>query len=219
MKGIIAELFYTHIKGLKQSGGDGQYYGHCPFHEDNHPSFSVNLVTGLWCCHAGCGRGDAATFAEELGLDPKPYYQGGNVSPPPGTLSHQPQKEAPLPESEIEKACSWYAYLRDDFERLTKGLPWTREAVEKAGVGYDPDTGRFIYVHQDSQGKVLNVKHGKGKGGQAPYSIRGHGQNRLYPLHLLKDYDTEYVIFTEGEPDVVSLLSHGFQAVTGTTGA
>lgn len=34
----------------------------CPFHNDRHPSFSVNLETGLWCCHAGCGGGNAFDF-------------------------------------------------------------------------------------------------------------------------------------------------------------
>lgn len=34
----------------------------CPFHDDEHPSFSVNLDTGLWHCHAGCGGGDVYSF-------------------------------------------------------------------------------------------------------------------------------------------------------------
>src|SRR5262249_31200413 len=34
----------------------------CPFHDDQNPSFSVNLETGLWCCHAGCGGGDVFSF-------------------------------------------------------------------------------------------------------------------------------------------------------------
>jgi len=29
----------------------------CPFHEDRSPSFYVNLQTGAWICHAGCGHG------------------------------------------------------------------------------------------------------------------------------------------------------------------
>ncbi len=77
----------------------------------------------------------------------------------------------------------------------------------------------FIYVHRDSQGKVLNIKHGKGSGGLAPYNVKGHGQNRLYPAHLLGEYDPGYLILAEGEPDVVTLISQGFQGVTGTAGA
>jgi len=29
----------------------------CPFHDDRHPSLSLNLNKGLWICHAGCGQG------------------------------------------------------------------------------------------------------------------------------------------------------------------
>ncbi len=161
MSGDIAGLFQAHIRNLKPSGANGQYSGHCCFHEDKNPSFSVNLDSGLCRCFGCDFKGDAAGFALKLGLDPKPYYKGGNGSPPPN-IAHtsQPPKETPLPESEVEKGRNWYAYLWDDFDRLTKVLPWTREAVEKAGVGYDPDTGRFVYVHRDSQGKVLNIKHG-----------------------------------------------------------
>ncbi len=220
MSGDIASLFQSHVRNLKPSGANSQFSGLCPFHQDKKPSFSLSLNTGLWKCHAGCGGGDAADFAEKMGLDPKPYYKGGNGSPPPGTApTNQATKDKPLPEAEIQKAREWYTYLRDNFDRLTRDLPWTKEAVKKAGVGYDPDTGRFIYVHRDSQGKVLNIKHGKGRGGQVPYSVQGYGQTRLYPAHLIKDYDPDFVIYCEGEPDVVPLLSHGFQAVTGTNGA
>ena len=46
----------------------------CPLHKDKRPSFSFNL-NGGWHCFAGCGKGDASTLAEKLGLDPKPYYK------------------------------------------------------------------------------------------------------------------------------------------------
>lgn len=59
-------LFEEHIAGLRVRGHQG--YGQCPFHEDHKASFSVDLNTGLWTCHAGCGTGNAHQFAERLGL-------------------------------------------------------------------------------------------------------------------------------------------------------
>lgn len=217
--GDVAGLFQAHIKGLKPSGGNGQHIGLCPFHQDKQPSFSVNLGSGLWTCHAGCGQGDTADFAERVGEDKTKFYRNGNGSPPPSTVTTQPKKETPLPKAEIEQARQWYKYLRDHFDELTKALPWIREAVKATGTGYDSETRRFAFVHRDSAGKVVNVKHHKGPDGEAPYSIPGHGQNRLYPLHLLKDYDPGFVIYCEGEKDAVTLLANNFQAVTGTTGA
>ncbi len=30
----------------------------CPLHDDRNPSFSINAVSGLWICYAGCGAGN-----------------------------------------------------------------------------------------------------------------------------------------------------------------
>lgn len=43
----------------------------CPFHDDSRPSFSANVETGLWICHAGCGKGNYAQFLSRLGGDPQ----------------------------------------------------------------------------------------------------------------------------------------------------
>lgn len=83
----ITELFETHVKNLDSVGNNGQRKGLCPFHEDTHPSFSVNLNPlsteyGLWICFAGCGSGNAPGFAEWVGRDPGPYRRGnGNPHP------------------------------------------------------------------------------------------------------------------------------------------
>lgn len=95
MTGDIAVLFKGHIKELKGVGADGEFTGLCPFHSDRNPSFSVNLDSGLWICHAGCGDGDATDHAARLGIDPKPYYKGGNGSSPPGTVAPKPPFRAP----------------------------------------------------------------------------------------------------------------------------
>jgi hypothetical protein len=36
--------------------------GHCPFHEDQHKSFSVNAEENYWHCFAGCGGGSVIDF-------------------------------------------------------------------------------------------------------------------------------------------------------------
>jgi len=218
--GDIVALFQDNIRDLRPSGSAGQYMGLCPLHHDEHPSFSVNLDNGLCQCF-GCGfKGDAANFAERLGIPPGPYYRGENGSPPPSTaLADQSQKDIPLPEAVVEQARNWYVRLQNDWERLSKDLPWTKEAAKRAGVGYDADADRMVFMHRDSQGRVVNLKHHKGRGSLPPYSIKGHGQNRLYPGHLLPKYDEDFVIYCEGEKDAVTLLSQGYNAVTGTAGA
>ncbi len=36
--------------------------GHCPFHEDEHQSFSVYRDGNYWKCFAGCGGGSIIDF-------------------------------------------------------------------------------------------------------------------------------------------------------------
>lgn len=62
------DFYKEHVKGLKPNPNGTQASGYCLFHEDAKASFSVNLETGLWTCHAGCGSGNAKQFAERLGI-------------------------------------------------------------------------------------------------------------------------------------------------------
>ncbi len=66
VKTCFGDLFTRHIQGLKPSA-NGEALGLCPFHEDNRPSLSVNLESGLWHCF-GCGKkGNSGQFAELVG--------------------------------------------------------------------------------------------------------------------------------------------------------
>jgi hypothetical protein len=48
--------------------------GHCPFHDDQHKSFSINRQSNYWHCFAGCGGGSLIDFwarwREKEGQDP-----------------------------------------------------------------------------------------------------------------------------------------------------
>jgi len=47
---------------LGRVSADGWAQARCPFHEDDRPSFTVNLEHGGWCCFCGCGKGDLVAF-------------------------------------------------------------------------------------------------------------------------------------------------------------
>lgn len=61
----LQALFSRHVQNL--TGGE-QAYGLCPFHPDSQRSFSIDMSSGLWTCHRGCGSGNAVQFAERLNL-------------------------------------------------------------------------------------------------------------------------------------------------------
>ncbi len=221
-------LYQNHIDKIKPAGSNDQYIGSCLKHEDKNPSFTFNTESGLFHCFSCEFSGNAYQFAQSVGINPKPYRNGTF----PLTESHPNQvsknkrkvvksgiREMFLNELDKKQAFSYYKQLLENFDELTKGLTWNIEAVNKTFTGYDPETKRFTFLHTDINGKALNVKWHKSKTGEQPFSIKGHGACRLYPLNLLKDYNHDLpLIFCEGEKDVITLLSRGFQAVTSTTG-
>jgi RecA-family ATPase len=46
--------------GLRRNGAG--HMARCCFHDDRTPSLSVDLEHGVWCCHAGCGKGGLIDF-------------------------------------------------------------------------------------------------------------------------------------------------------------
>jgi DNA primase len=42
------------------------YNCQCPWHQDSHPSFSMNKNTGAWICRAGCGSGYLDGFFQKI---------------------------------------------------------------------------------------------------------------------------------------------------------
>ena len=48
---------FVELKPTKSGG-----VGHCPFHDDEHASFSVNRSGNYWHCFAGCGGGKVEQF-------------------------------------------------------------------------------------------------------------------------------------------------------------
>jgi len=58
-------LAVVQMQGVVLQRSPKGYSGHCPFHEDKTPSFSVDTRKGLYHCF-GCGKsGDHFTFLQE----------------------------------------------------------------------------------------------------------------------------------------------------------
>jgi hypothetical protein len=56
IEGLISQYVELDTKGR----------GHCLFHDDVHPSFSVNSKEGYWHCFSGCGGGSVIDFWMKL---------------------------------------------------------------------------------------------------------------------------------------------------------
>lgn len=66
MDADFAKLAYE--LGIKGRIAGNQMYSRCPLHKDRTPSFSLNLRTGVWTCHYGCGPETGRDFAKLVQL-------------------------------------------------------------------------------------------------------------------------------------------------------
>jgi len=208
-------LFDPYVKNGKRTG-NGQITGLCPFHDDRNPSFSWNEQTGVWICFAKCGSGNAYQFAERNGLDPKPYLTSQNRK-----IDHVPaKKREKLSSGDKQQAGGFHKYLLEHLSELSGEIPnsWTEEDIRRTLTGFDPKGKRLVFQHTDLSGEIVNIKYHKDPEGRVKQ--RPGIESILFPLKLVPEYDPEKpLIYCEGEKDAVTLISQGFQAITGSTGA
>ena len=59
------ELYSSYVGKFKITQKGRQATGLCPFHNDHHPSLSMNIETGCYFCHSCGAKGNAYQFASE----------------------------------------------------------------------------------------------------------------------------------------------------------
>jgi len=200
MKPNYHELYQINVKDAKISGSDShQYSGLCPFHDDKKPSFSFNIGTGLSKCFAGCFKGNAYQFAAKIGVSNPNMYIDNNETKPILRLHQSTPKN-------IEPIGVEYLQAHPELNCPA----WEMSIVQELSIGYENDT--FQFSHFDSDGSVIAVHEHKGR-------VKGDGKAKWYPAHCVDEYQSNAPLYIcEGEKDAVTLLSHGFQCITNTTG-
>jgi hypothetical protein len=224
----------AHINNLKPSSG-GNYIGNCPHpdHDDRHPSFSVHELDRVFNCFA-CGfKGDAVDFAKQFNYDPKPYYRKqGFATSKTGSKSKniagnnkkisENNRDKPSRNKKVSQKANYdrktEAIKRYDlvpFLREKVSYKWTEEAISQLHWSRKYQGIAFPYI--DKAGKWRDVYLHKPRIGNSQ-RLGGLG-NVIYPMHLISHYKSGRVFLLEGEKEVVTMLSHGFDACTFTNGA
>jgi len=149
----------TNLLGAAHQRRGDRLFWLCPFHDDQHPSFEVNLIKKLWICRS-CGKGgDAANLVMEHQKVDFPAavrflagLAGVITSPSPGVKSVAPTDKPParppdeptgLPLAEASSlvadsvACLWGPGGENARDYLhSRGL--TGETIKAASLGYAP---------------------------------------------------------------------------------
>lgn len=186
----------------------------CPFHEDRHPSCSINIETQKFKCHAaGCGKaGDFITFlAGHFKVERHVVIK--DLQERYGTDTVKPIAMQAI---ELYHANIWDA--KTMLHQLAKrGVG--EEAIRKYRLGYKD--GRIIIPVFNENKVCVNLRQYL-PGASAKdkmKNLRGRGKIRLYPIEQIK-YDT--LVICGGEMKAVAVAERvndlGIGAISVTAG-
>lgn len=178
--------------------------GLCPFHDDKNNSFSVDLKTGCWKCHAEDRGGNFTSFYAELnGIDTKEAYksilkQYGAYKPeedkkPEGSLLSysvaQYVLEKRLPEEFLKEQCCLQT-KRD------------KQGVQYLYIPYFNENSDEVTYRKRYGDKQFRWKYGAGK------DICMYGEWKLEQIRT-----AGYVALVEGESDSQSMWYMGISTL------
>lgn len=172
----------------------------CPFHKDDSPSFSVNMDSGLFKCHAGgCGVGGDFRIFTDMAAERLDKF----LAIPPAVIQEAHQRLLSDPD-----AMNWLLSAR--------GL--SRQTAIQFELGLEEDKSR-LWIPVKVGDKYFNVRrHRRDKDLKGPKTYnyeKGYGYARLWP----SDPISQEIWICEGELDCMVLRQMGLESVTGTGGA
>jgi hypothetical protein len=215
----LEEYFLKYIQDAKPDHNG--LNGLCPFHDDKKRSFSVNLKTSQWKCHAGCGEGNIISFhARVNGIDTRESYQ--DLVKIYNLKKKAKKQKEELEVSLIQKFANDMTPAVIDY--LTEKRGWSSDVIKKCQIGYIKKQKRVSIPVFDGKGKLVNIRRYKPNANEDEEKIlswkKGTGQSRLYPIDVLNNAPVnEPIILSEGEPDTLCGLSHELWCITQTAGA
>lgn len=194
---------YSRIIPKYKISGDN-LTGLCPFHDDKNNSFSVDLKTGCWKCHAEDRGGNFTSFYAELnGIDTKEAYKA--ILKKYGAYKAEEDKK---PEgSLLSYSVAQYVLEKRLPEEFLKEQCCLQTKKDKQGIQYlyipyfnensDEATYRKRYG-----GKAFRWKYGASK------DICMYGEWKLEQIRT-----AGYVVLVEGESDSQSMWYMGISTL------
>ena len=186
---------------LKKQGRN--YFGLCPFHSENTPSFSVNQEKQIFHCF-GCGKGgNVITFMMEVeGFN---FYQAlqhlanksGHTIP---QLQHAQQQTNNHEQQTVLNAYEWLTKLYHHLLRRTKDgkeakeylheRGFTDETINEFQIGYSPKVKDFVVQFLEKKGihRQIMVKAGLLKATESNDYVDRFQGRVIFPIsnHLSK---------------------------------
>lgn len=189
----------------------------CPLHKDkNRASLYINLASGAWKCHGGCGAGALSTLCKRTG---KPVPPKASSQEPVRPVATPPTKYVPMQEVVAAEKLLWSpkgkncrAYFKE------RGI--NDATLKKFRVGLDAAEAERAWLPVfDHTGGCVNVRRYDWiKTSPDKYRAygAGYGEERIWPAGVVER--NEEVILFEGETDCLLAHSLGIDNAITTTG-
>lgn len=215
--------------GIRGRRAGNQFYARCPLHRDRTPSFSLNVNTGYWTCHYGCGPENGRTFVKLVELINSVSFMEAkdwmriHTSAPTLEMLHEKierffsepvQADLVLP-GPMPEWMNEYDSLDNNvipIPFLQRGFSW--DTINAFGIRWNPETERVVipvYVEQEMVGTVSRTM----RQGVEPKYVNSPGLQRDQILFGLQPDWTDggTIIIVEGVLDAVWLQQLGHRAV------
>jgi len=246
MQDLILQEVKKHLRYIRMSG-PSNVGGPCPFHksgQEKRPSFYMNLLSGVFYCHA-CGvKGSFIQFLKLVGAS------RAQIDTMMEVYSRQPKK----PQKDLYKnAGRGEHFLNESILGVFQYLPldlvkegFDPKLLRRLEIGFDKEAMRIIFPIRDLEGRLVGLT-GRTVTGEpekyrvykandilrfAPddpltkakyeqYDIKNHNfiwnGHQVYPLSFFGDLDT--VIIVEGYKACIWLLQHDIDNVVALQGS
>lgn len=169
----------------------------CPFHEDKNPSLSIDLIKGVWKCHAGCGAGSV--------IDLLAMFEG--VTPEQFIKDEILKKDD---EFSFETA----APVKPKPIAAVKHKEPDVKPVEEAFYRYTDEIGQLAYEVVRYKPKMFRQR--RWENGGWVWSMEGV---QRYLFKLVEVLKSEEVWIVEGEKDALNLHAIGLCGTCNAGGA
>lgn len=206
--------------GINGAIAGKEYRAKCPLHDDRSPSFSMNIDTGLWICHRGCGSGQFQQLVERTlncsQTEAWDWITHNGVASSVELISQRlaTALNSPSDPEYIPDNLGWlirYNMLGNaamPIWFMNRGFTW--DTVNSWGLKYDQiwDAVIIPVYHQDKLVGTI-TRHTKP---QFPKYQNSPNMPRSQMLFGKYDISQSSIILTEGALDVMWLWQNGYNA-------
>lgn len=222
----MSPVLNRHIRELKpylvgeKPGENGEWGMHCPLHEDEKRSASLNIESGEWYCFAGCGGGRVQDLIRRKAQWVAPdASSNGSMTGAAGVSVNTGSPNEHVSEGSI---AGWHSALMSNDEALDELL--TRrglytDTVIKFEIGWWADKRAYTIPVRGFEGEIWNVRLydlNPRDVRRKIWSVGGMRATELYPVSQL---EADRIVICEGEWDALVTIQQGYAAITRTAAA